>query len=279
MKKQLEHSTELITAKAGLLICDAFEKYVGLPELIDSTFPKPGSNRSFAHSKHVGTLIQMFHDGASQLEDVRELAEDKALQKMMDITSYPGSDALGNWLRRQGSSTGVDCLWKVMKQLFTNISGKDFTLDIEANKGDAEKTSKGTVGYQPMLGIIAENNITVFSEFRQGNCSPKKGIVNFIACCRENIGNRISYVRSDSAAFQKSVVKYLVKEGLSYSITAIQNEAVQQKIEEIAEQAWNIGTDADGMKTGYSVAQTDYAFIGKKKPCRLVVKREKKDSQ
>ena len=88
MKKQLEHDTELITSKAGLLICDAFEKYVGLPELIDTTFPKPSSNRSFAHSKHLGTLLQMFHDGASQLEDVRELAEDKALQKMMDITSY-----------------------------------------------------------------------------------------------------------------------------------------------------------------------------------------------
>ncbi len=284
MKKQLVHSTELITAKAGLLICDAFEKYVGLPELIDTTFPKPGSNRAFAHSKHVGTLVQMFHDGASQLEDVRELAEDKAIQKMMDITSYPGSDALGNWLRRQGSSTGVECLWKVMKQLFTNVSGKDFTLDIdatviEANKGDAEKTYKGTVGYQPMLGIIAENNITVFSEFRQGNCSPKKGIVNFIAGCRENIGNRVTYVRSDSAAFQKSVVKYLVKEGLSYSITAIQNEAVEQKIKEIPEESWNTGTDADGMKTSYSVAETDYAFIGKKKSCRLVVKREKKDSQ
>jgi len=223
----------------------------------------------------------MFHDGASGLEDVRELAEDKALQKMIDITSYPGSDALGNWLRRQGSSTGVDCLWKVMKQLFTNIPGKDFTLDIdatiiEANKGDSEKTYKGTIGYQPMLGIIAENNIDVFSEFRKGNCSPKKGIVNFIAHCRENIGNRISYVRSDSAAFQKSVVKYLVKEGLSYSITAIQNEAVLKRIEEIPEEAWNIGIDAEGMKTGYSVAETDYAFIGKRNKCRLIVKREKK---
>jgi len=171
-----------------------------------------------------------------------------------------------------------------MKQLFTNIPGKDFTLDIdatiiEANKGDSEKTYKGTIGYQPMLGIIAENNIDVFSEFRKGNCSPKKGIVNFIAHCRENIGNRISYVRSDSAAFQKSVVKYLVKEGLSYSITAIQNEAVLKRIEEIPEEAWNIGIDAEGMKTGYSVAETDYAFIGKRNKCRLIVKREKKTSQ
>ena len=80
MKKQLEHSTELITAKAGLLLCDAFEKHIVLPELIDSTFPKPGSNRGFAHSKYVGTLVKMFHEGASGLENVRELSEYKALQ-------------------------------------------------------------------------------------------------------------------------------------------------------------------------------------------------------
>lgn len=284
MKKQLEHSSELITAKAGLIICDSFQKYVGLPELIDSTFPKPGSNRGFPHSKHIGTLVQMFIDGASQLEDVRELAEDKALQKMIDINSYPGSDALGQWLRRQGSSTGVACLWKVMKQIFTMIKGEDFTLDIdatiiEANKGDAQKTYKGIIGYQPMLGIIAENNIVVFSEFRKGNCSPSKGIVDFISNCRKNIGNRISYLRSDSAAFQKSVVKYLVKEGLFYSITATHNESVLKRISEIPEEYWQYGSDSDGIKTSYQVAEIDYAFIGKRNKSRLVVKREKKGPQ
>lgn len=284
MKKQLEHSSELITAKAGLIICDAFQKYIGLPELIDSTFPKPGSNRGYRHSKHVGTLVEMFHDGASQLEDVRELAEDKALQKMIDVISYPGSDALGEWLRRQGSSTGAACLWEVMKQTFTMIRGNDFTLDIdatiiEANKGDAEKTYKGIYGYQPMLGIIAENNIVVFSEFRNGNCSPSKGIVDFIANCRNNIGNRISYVRSDSAAFQKSVVKYLVKEKIFYSITARGNEAVIKRISEIPEEAWVRGTDNEGIKTNYEVSEIEYAFIGKRSKSRLVVKREKKGSQ
>ena len=98
------------------------------------------------------------------------------------------------------------------------MPGENFTLDIdasiiEANKGDAVKTYKGQLGYQPMLGIIAENNITVYTEFRKGNCSPQKGIVNFIKECRENIGNGITYVRSNSAAYQKSVVRYCVKEG------------------------------------------------------------------
>jgi len=284
LKKQLEHSTELITAKAGLLVCDAFQKYIQLPELIDTTFPKPGSNRGFPHSKYVTTLIQMFHDGASQLEDVNELAEDKALQKMIDVGSYPTSDAIGDWLRRQGKSKGEDCLWRVMKQLFVNIPGEGFTLDIdatiiEANKGDAVKTYKGIVGYQPMLGIIAENNVTVFSEFRKGNCSPQKGIVNFIQRCRENIGNRISYLRSDSAAFQKTVVKYLAKENIFYSITTRQNESVLKRISEIPEEAWQRGIDEEGMKTGYYVAEIDYAFIGKRKPSRLVVKRERKGSQ
>lgn len=284
MKKHLKHSTEMITGKAGLLLCDAFQKYIHLPKLIDSTFPRPGSNRGFPHSKYVSTLVQIIHDGGSQLEDVNELALDRALQKIIDVDSYPTSDAIGDWLRRQGKSNGVDYLWRVMKHMFVIIPGQDFTLDIdatiiEANKGDAVKTYKGIVGYQPMLGIIAENNITVFSEFRKGNTSPQQGIVKFIQRCRENIGDRISYVRSDSAAFQKAVVKYLVKESLYYSITARQNESVLKRISEIAESGWQRGIDNDGIKTGYEVAEIDYAFIGKRKSSRLVVKRERKSSQ
>ena len=284
MKKQLKHSLELITAKAGLLVCDAFQKYINLPELIDLTFDKPGSNRGFPHSKYVTTRLQMFHDGASQLEDVSELSEDKALQKMIDVDNYPTSDAIGDWLRRQGQSNGVENLWKVMKQLFVNIPGKNFTLDIdatiiEANKGDAVKTYKGTVGYQPMLGIIAENNITVFTEFRKGNSSPQLGIVQFIEKCQENTANRISYVRSDSAAFQKAVVQYLVKEEKFYSITARQTESVLKRISEIPEEAWERGIDEQGLKTGYYIAEIDYAFIGKRKSSRLIVKRERKGSQ
>lgn len=281
MKKHIEHSTELITAKAGLLVCDAYEKYIHLSEIIDRVFPKPGSNRGFPHSKYVTTLVQMFHDGGSELEDVRELTEDRALQKMLDIESYPTSDAIGDWLRRQGESNGEENLWKVMSGLFTIVPGENFTLDIDAtiiesNKGDALRTYKGTVGYQPMLGIIAENNITVGSEFRQGNTSPMEGIVNFIKKCRENTANRISYVRSDSAAFQKAVVKYLVNEGLFYSITARQNESVLMRISQIPEEAWKQGTDTEGIKTKYQVAEIDYAFIGKRKASRLVVKRERK---
>lgn len=281
MKKQLQHCSELITAKAGLLVCDAFQKYIGLPKLIDSTFPKPRSNRAIAHSCYIGTLIQLFHDGGSRLEDVRELSDDLALQEITDNHNYPSPDAIGDWLRRQGSSNGEENLWEVSKQIFNNIEGKDFTLDIdttiiESNKGDAVKTYNGLIGYQPMLGIIAENNIVVFSEFREGNCSPQKGIVEFIERCRENIGNRISYIRSDSAAFQKSVVKYLTKEGLYYSITAKHTESVVDAINQIEEESWQEGIDSDGIRTGYQVAEIEYSFIGKRNKSRLVVKREKK---
>jgi hypothetical protein len=281
LKKELKHSTELLTAKAGLLICDAFERYNGLPELIDSIFPKPGSNRGFPHSKHIMTLLQLFHDGAESLEDVRELASDKALQQMTDISGYPTADAIGNWLRRMGSSNGVQCLWGVMRRLLELLDGNNFTLDIDAtiiesNKGDAQKTYKGIYGYQPMLGTIAEKEMVVGSEFRTGNSSPSSGLVKFISMCRENIDNRIKYVRSDSAAFQKNVVKYLVKEQLFYSITAQQNEAVIRTISQIPENHWQQGVDSEAIKTDYQIAETNYAFIGKRKASRLIVKREKK---
>lgn len=100
----------MITAKAGLLKCDVFQKYIQLPKLIDTTFPRSSSNMGFPHSKYVGSLVQMFHDGAVQLEGINELAEDKALQRKIGLNSSPTSDAIGDWLRYQGNSTGVENL-------------------------------------------------------------------------------------------------------------------------------------------------------------------------
>ena len=140
-----------------------------------------------------------------------------------------------------------------MEKLFSWLI--DSLVSVSAKKVPLSLKEIGRKSFAPVTIVIKKCT----AECRQRDSELDRGCDHFPPC-------RLGFVNSG-------------KEGLSYSITAIQNEAIQQKIEEIAEQAWNIGTDADGMKTGYSVAQTDYAFIGKKKPCRLVVKREKKDSQ
>jgi hypothetical protein len=284
MKIQLSHTQELLTPRSGMIMCHSFFEHHKIPELVDQYFPKPGSNRAYAHSTYVNAVVYLCLDGASNLEDVNHLREDKAFMKAVQMKHCPSSDALGDWLRRIGRNKGEKYVQKINKELISRVHGKYYTLDIDAtiiesDKGDAEKSYKGINGYQPLIGVLAENNMVIHSEFRKGNCSPQKGIVPFIKECLANSNNAIKYIRSDSAAYQKAVVKYAVKENLFYSITANQSEAVRKKIAEIPSESWQRGISSDDLKADYEVAEIVFAFAGKRKASRLVVKRERNSGQ
>ena len=55
---------------------------------------------------------------------------------------------------------------------------------------------EGTRGYQPLVGIIAENGVIVGSRFQQGNTSPQQDLEGFITTCQENCGHRITHARA-----------------------------------------------------------------------------------
>ena len=56
VKKELlkfEHTDELLTNKAGLIVIDEYWKKLRLSEKINTIFGKPGSNRGFMPSKYI----------------------------------------------------------------------------------------------------------------------------------------------------------------------------------------------------------------------------------
>lgn len=284
MKIQLSHTQELLTPRSGMIMCHSFVEHHQIGKLVDQYFPKPGSNRAYPHSDYVNALIFLCLDGASNLEDINCLREDKAFMKAVQMKHCPSSDALGDWLRRIGKNNGEELAGMISRDLIRRVDPIDYTLDvdasiIESDKGDAEKSYKGINGYQPLIGVLAENNMVIHSEFRKGNCSPQKGLVPFIKECLTKSNNTIKYIRSDSAAYQKAVVQYAVKENLFYSITANQSEAIRKKIAEIPSEAWQRGINSDDLRADYEVAEIVFAFAGKRKASRLVVKREKNSGQ
>jgi hypothetical protein len=172
----------------------------------------------------------------------------------------------------------------VNKQLIKALPKKGEILDIdttiiESDKGDSEKTYKGSYGYQPLLGIIAENGIVVGSDFREGNTSPQSGLVEFIKRCRSNYSQEIKIIRSDSAGWQKDLVDYCQGEALSYTITTDQTEGILEAIKSIPEEHWKEALDSDGIKLGYQTAETEYRFGSKKRTVRIVAKRTKLKKQ
>ena len=115
-------------------------------------------------------------------------------------------------LRRHGGPDGEGRLWTVITELLSKLTtDKNLTLDIdttliEADKGDAEMSYKGLRGYQPLLGMCVEAGLCVGSRFQQGNISPQSDLASFIRECCQRLPDRITTVRSDSAAYNHDVI-------------------------------------------------------------------------
>jgi hypothetical protein len=120
----------------------------------------------------------MIIDGAMHLEDVNHLHSDEGYQELLKEMELPTSDAIGDWLRRHGGKESEKRMWEVIKEVLGVVYKEGYTLDIdstiiESEKGDSKKTYKGSYGYHPLLGIIAENGMIAGSDFREGNHSPQ----------------------------------------------------------------------------------------------------------
>src|SRR6267143_495781 len=285
MDVKLERTDERLTRRTGLVLVNRFGDTIKLRSKINRAFREPGSNRGLEASEYVLSLAEMLIDGATYLEDIRLFQDDEAYKELVEVKDYPTSDALGDWLRRHGDRDGEKRLWTVISSVIqTMTGGSGLTLDIdgtliEADKGDAQMTYKGFRGYHPLVGGSVELSLFTGSQFQQGNAAPQAELINFIDCCRTNVPGRFSTIRSDSAAFNSSVINHCFGEGLRFSITADRDSAVMESITRIPENEWIAAKYEDGSPADYEVSETIHVMDDVQKPFRLVAKRTKSSRQ
>lgn len=285
MPLKLERTDERLTRRTGLILVNRFGEKINLASKINRAFREPGSNRGFDASDYVLTLTEMLIDGATYLEDVRLFENDEAYKEMAEVRHYPTSDAIGDWLRRQGGTDGEQRLWTVISSLIQTMSGgSGLTLDIdgtliEADKGDAEMTYKDFRGYHPLMGGSVELGLFAGSRFQHGNAAPQQELVSFIHQCVNNLPGTFSTIRSDSAAYNHFVINDCFANGRRFTITADHDVAVMAAVARIPKTAWKQGRFDDGTRADYQVAETVHTMNQCTHAFRLVVKRTRRRHQ
>jgi hypothetical protein len=285
MPIKLEHTTERLTRRTGLVLVNRFGDTIKLPGQINRAFRAPGSNRGFPPSDYVLTLVEMMIDGAVCLEDVRLFHNDDAYSALTERDGYPSSDALGDWLRRHGGPDGEERLWSVISRLIdTMTGGSGLTLDIdgtiiEADKGDAQMSYKGIRGYHPLLGACTALGLFVGSRFQQGNAAPQQELVSFIHHCDTNVPGRFTNLRIDSAGYNSAVINDCFTHHRRFTITADHDTAVMERVRRISPNAWKQGRNDDGTEADYHVAETVHTMDNTTDTFRLVVKRSRRIHQ
>jgi len=160
---KLEITEEKLTAHAGLAVFGEFVHATAILREVDKRLKGPGSAAGYKPSQYVEPLMLMLHGGGRSLEDVRVIRSEGALRELMGIGQMPSSDAVGEWLRRQGRGEGLIGLAAVRRLVVRralNLSTiTDYTRDIDATQIIAEKedtriTYKGEQGYMPIVGHL-----------------------------------------------------------------------------------------------------------------------------
>lgn len=287
---KIEKTDEELTAHGGLALLAEYNHGIGLRELVDRHLPGPGSNRGYAASAFVDSLVLLLQAGGRRLEDLRELRRESPLLKLVERNEIPDSDTVGDWLRRMGDPTtdqagllGLGTVRDTLNyRLLRRDERADYTLDIDAmqvagEKHDAQFSYLGKKGYMPMLGYLFEPGICVYDEFREGNESPGAGHVAFYLDCVQRMPKekRIARFRADSASYQAALINELEEDGVLWTITADQDEAVRKLIKAIPETAWQ----RPYPECEYELAETVHSMEKTKTSFRLVVKREERRQQ
>ncbi len=279
---RIERSKIEQTSRTGLMYLEQLMDRIGFDAEVDRIFGAPGSNRGIKASVYVRTLVYMLYDNALTLEDVRDLREDEALQRLCPM-SYPTSDALGDWLRRHGSTEGVKKIHELIRRFLPKLPAQG-VLDIDAtiiaaDKGDATWTYKEVRGYQPLLGILAESGCMLVGEFRQGSHSPQEGLDTFVQRCWDQAPGSFQIVRSDSAGYNHHLINFCLQHRLCFSITADHDAAVMKQVEAIPSSSWQKGRHRDGHEASWEVAEIDHTLNKSDGAFRLIVKRNKVETK
>ncbi|MBC8174517.1 MAG: IS1380 family transposase [Candidatus Marinimicrobia bacterium] len=285
----VKQSKTKLTDRGSLALIDEFMTGVGFKKRLNEVFPLPGSGRGINFSDYVRTLVYHFSDGGRYLEEIKEIKEDTGFQSLIKIAHMPGSDAVGNWLRRIGKKGGTRYVERandyLVDRYIQEIKNTDFIFDvdgtlIESKKGDATYSYKGELSYHPMLGFLSDGKdkpVCFYAKFRQGNASAQADILEAIQHTRALLpdGKKIKCFRSDSAAFQAKIIDECNDNDIYYTITADKDVSVMAAIMNIPSKAWKPLHDRlDGFKTGREVAETIHTMNNSNHSFRLIVVRE-----
>ena len=238
---------EAVTAHAGLPLVVEAARAVRLEEEVEAALTVAKRQRGFSAAEKLEALILLLASGGDRVEDIRILAEDTGLGRLLD-RELPSPDALLDflgafddpqvWAQRPPEekswvppeSAPLQGLFAVNRALVARAATRQATtatIDhdgtiIEAHKRDAVIAYEGTRGYQPLVAVWVEEDLIVADEFRDGNVpgnkDPLTSVRRAFAALPAWVEKR--YFRGDSADYSLPLLKYLVQAQISFSISA-----------------------------------------------------------
>jgi len=180
---QLAPTRDTITGRAGLALFQEAALVLGVRKSIKENLPAPGSGNGLKPQEYVLPLAVMVCGGGRTMEDIREIEMDEGLRQLCGFTRLPGADAIGQWLRKPDHLKGLKQVNQFQaRQVIVRSERNDFTMDVDATMVETMKQCSymiylGHRAFQSLLSFIAELDLCVACEYRQGSVPAGSGVM------------------------------------------------------------------------------------------------------
>ena len=263
---ELKRSNKKVTARSGLAIFSEFIQQFEISELVDNHLPKPLSNRGFAASDYVSSLLFNLYGGGESISDTKEIRDDFAIRELIDLKTVPSESAIGDWLCRTGKHGGAASFEVVNDEVIRLILEKSklkevsLTFDptlIKSEKQDAKMTYEGYRGYRPVFAFIDELKLIVCFKFKEGN--DNSGSFDIIKKTVEKVerwGFKVKHVSADSEYYNTNILDYLIRKEIAFTIAMRKDSAVMDVVKTISENAWAKFKTHDAISPDREIAET-----------------------
>ena len=285
-----------VTASSGLILIMSFAKEIGLIDELEKKFSHlKKRKRGYCVSEKILSFLQMLIKGGVRLNDIDILSSDPGLLDILDIDRFPRANTIGD-LAKRFTLRDINEMSGIIMKLSSNIIRQkeleEIVIDIDSTLIPseveiAEKTYKGFYGFNPLMGIIKGEELSMagFSLFRPGNASPAANNLSLLRkiskYLEKNNPEAKVKVRMDSAGYNHCIMGYCDKEEHGFVIAGDKYGIVLDTIAAIEEDKWEKLKKRKKKKRGHAIEEEvaeSVHFVGPEKggkAYRFVVTRRK----
>jgi len=236
-----------LTAQAGLTLVVETLLALRTRELVGERLRLRRRRRGFDEYEKLQALVLLLASGGERVEDVRQLRQDVALQRMLGGT-IPSPDGLHDFLaafhdeeatqarpargafvpvesEALRALAAVNTEWVARSVVLHAPTRATLDLDatvIESHKRDARMHYLGGRGYQPTAVLWAEEDLVVADEYRDGNVPAAHRVCEVAQRAFGALPPSVTerFFRGDSACYEGRLLKWLCRSDIGFTVSA-----------------------------------------------------------
>ena len=236
-----------MTSQAGLPLVAELLQALGVDELVEREISLGQRRRGLTAYEKLEWLVLMIVAGGERIEDIRILARDEGLARLIGRRA-PSPDSLLDFLaafhderlvpeRRLGEAwivpeseallglhrVNARMIERGMRRIRPRVATLDLDATIlESRRREATVHYQGGRGYQPVVVVWAEEDLVVADEYRNGNVPAGMGNTEIAGRALATLPESVDWrgFRGDSACYEEKLLQYLCREHVHFTISA-----------------------------------------------------------